>query len=149
MRTALAALFLAGCVRSPYVAPEGPNTARLTVHNATEEELPLDTFEDGENCSGRLALHGGVPGSDTVILRIPAGEPFTLTARGDAGGGFHYCSAAVTFDPAAGESYLAIYRLGSGKCQLQLGRRTTERFAARPAYALERSARPRPESACN
>jgi hypothetical protein len=131
------------------VTPEGADTARLTVHNATGEKLPLDAFQDGETCSGRLALHDGVPGSDTVTVRIRAGEPFTLTARGDAGGGFHYCSAAVTFDPAAGESYLAIYRMGGGKCQLQVGRRTSERFAARTAYVIERSARQRAESACN
>jgi hypothetical protein len=146
-------------VRSPYVAPDGPNTARLTVHNGTGEVLPLDTFEDGERCSGRLALHGGIPGSDTVTLRITAGEPFTLTARGSGAmpstpdapgliGGVKYCTIALTFDPAAGETYLAIYRVGDGRCHLQLGRRTSERFAAKTTYVVEGSARQRDEAAC-
>ena len=159
MRAALAALLLAGCARGPYVAPEGPNTARLTVHNATGEELPLDTFEDGATCSGRLTLHSGVPSNDTPTVRIPAGELFTLTARGSGAmpstpdapgliGGVKYCTAAVSFRPAAGESYLAVYRLaGSGKCFLQVGRRTSETYA-RPTYVIEPSARPRDEPAC-
>jgi len=147
MRAVAAALLLAGCVRSPYVEPEGANTARLTVHNATGEMLPLDTFEDGAECSGRRALdRGGVPAGDVWTVRIHAAEPFTLAAHGS--GGATYCTAAVTFVPAAGESYLAIYRLGSGKCSIQVGRRTSERYAARTAYVLEASARQRDEPAC-
>ena len=134
------------------MAPEGPNTARLTVQNATGEELPLDTYEDGKTCSGRLTLHNGVPENDIVTVRISAAVPFTLTARGaDAPGltgGVTYCTVAVTFDPRAGETYLAIYRAGGGKCFLQVGRRTSERFAAKATYVVEPSARQRDEPAC-
>lgn len=147
VRGLVASLLLCGCARGAYVAPDGPDTARLLVHNGTGEMLPLDTFEDAGECSGRLALaRGGVPAGDVLTVRIAAGEPFTLTAHGS--GGATYCTAAVTFVPAAGESYLAIFRLGGGKCFLQVGRRTSERYAAKTAYAVEPSARPRDEPAC-
>lgn len=159
MRAALAALLLAGCAHGPYVVPEGADTARLTVHNATAEDLPLDTFADAVACSGRLALHAGVPASDVTTVRIAAGGPFTLTARGAGSmpstadapgliGGVKYCTIAVTFEPAADESYLAVYRVSGGKCFLQVGRRASERYAAKPAYVVEASARQRDEPAC-
>jgi hypothetical protein len=149
VRAGLAAVLLAGCARGAYVAPDGPGTARLTIQNASADVLPLDTFEDQAECSGRLALdRGGVPAGDVWTVRIAAGEPFTLTARGSAPGGMNSCSAAVTFDPVAGESYLAIYRMRGDKCFLQLGRRTSDRYAAKTSYAIEPSARPRDEPAC-
>ena len=160
MRALVATLLLVGCVRSPYVAPDGPATARLIVHNATGDVLPLDTFEDASACSGRLALdRGGVPAGDVLALRIAAGGPFTLTARGSGPmpstpdapgtiGGVTYCTVAVTFNPAVGESYLAVYRVAGGKCFLQVGRRTSDRYAAKPAYVVEPSVRQRDEPAC-
>jgi hypothetical protein len=148
VRALVASLLLSGCARGAYVAPDGPDTARLTVHNATGDVLPLDTFEDPEACSGRLALdRGGIPAGDVWTVRIAAGGPFTLTGRG-AMGGVTYCTVAVTFTPASGQAYLAVYQLRGGKCSLQVGRRTSDKYAAKATYVVEPSVRQRDESAC-
>jgi hypothetical protein len=144
---------MAGCAAAPYVQPGGPQTARLTVLNASGEVLPLYTFADAESCTGLLALHprAGVPRGDAFTVRIAGDAPFTLAAKGSTAppasfgtGGDAPCSAAATFVPVPGKTYVATYRGTGADCSLVVGERVGQ-----PAKIVpERSLRIREEPAC-
>ena len=148
---------LAGCAAAPYVQPAGPQTARLTVLNASGEVLPLYTFADAESCTGMLALHprAGVPRGDTFTVRIGGDAPFTLAARGSTTppssfgtSGGAPCSAVATFVPASGKIYVATYRGTGDQCFLQVGERVADRAGEPAKIVPERSLRIREEPAC-
>lgn len=145
---------LIGCAAALYVEPSGVPTATLRLENQGPPifgyEVEALAYEDGASCRGRVRL-APRPLTRGLVqsFQVAAGSEFTLTMRASGGGAARAdsCALAGTFRPAAGERYMAIFRVLEGKCDLLFVHQRTAPSGAR-RYVDDPSYRPRAEPEC-
>ena len=135
----LGALTLQGCV-SPYIQPEGPDVASLTIKNNSHTRVNVFGFKNAADCSGgQLSLlPSPLPSPGEVTIKIKPDDPFSFIVSYNvfSGDKHYYCQVPATFVPRARGRYTVSFSTTDDKCLMPMTVQTASGEARESSYKL-------------
>jgi hypothetical protein len=136
----LGTLSLQGCV-SPYVQPEGPDVASLSIKNNAYTSVNVLGFKNAADCSGgkvSFVPTNMLPTPGQVTIKIKPDEPFSFLIVYNLVRGSHitYCQLPATFVPRARGRYTVYFSTTEDKCFMPMMVQTASGEERESSYKL-------------
>ena len=131
---------LQACV-SPYVQPEGPEVASLTIRNNAYSSVNVLGFKNAADCSGGkvgLLPNNVLPAAQEVTIKIKPDEPFSFLVNYNLfrGSQHTYCQLPATFVPRARGWYTVLFSTNEFTCFMPMMVRTSSGEERESSYKL-------------